>query len=58
MRCQEWYDAGNPSYEQQREHERKLLNAPLSAFKVVAGPPDLKVGSGCGLQVYSDAPWI
>jgi predicted nucleic acid-binding Zn ribbon protein len=41
MRCQDWYDAGNPSYEQQREHERKLLNVPLADLVVVAGPPGM-----------------
>jgi hypothetical protein len=36
-RCQEWYDAGNPSYEQQQERERKLTSAPLDSLVVVAG---------------------
>ena len=44
-RCQDWHDAANPSYEQQREHERKLLVAPLDSFVVVAGPPNIEVGS-------------
>src|SRR5262249_8566114 len=35
MRCQDWFDDGNPSYEQQREHERKLINAPLADLIVV-----------------------
>jgi len=41
MRCQDWFDDGNPSYEQQREHERKLINAPLADLIVVAGPPGM-----------------
>jgi hypothetical protein len=27
LRCQEWFDSGNPSFEQQQEFERKLLRA-------------------------------
>jgi hypothetical protein len=38
-RGQEWFDAGNPPYEQQCEHERKLLKYPLADLVVVAGPP-------------------
>jgi hypothetical protein len=45
MRCRDWYDDGNPSHEQQREHERKLLNAPFADLVVVAGPPNVKPGS-------------
>jgi len=41
MRCQDWFDDGNPSYEQQREHGRKLINAPLADLIVVAGPPGM-----------------
>ena len=37
--CQEWFDAGNPTYEQQCEHERKLIKYPLADLVVVAGPP-------------------
>ena len=37
MRCQAWFDDGNPSYEDQQEHERKLLNVPLTDLVVVAG---------------------
>ena len=44
-RCQDWHDAGNPTYEQQCEHERKLTGAALGNFRVVAGPPDLEVRS-------------
>ena len=44
-RCQDWYDDGNPTYEQQCEHERKLTGAALGDFVVVAGPPDLEAGS-------------
>ena len=44
MRCQDWYDDGNPTYEQQCEHERKLTGAALGSFVVVAGPPELEVG--------------
>jgi hypothetical protein len=57
LRCREWFDQGNPSYEQQQEYERKLLAAPLDSFRVVAaagavspGPPGVEVGS----QAY---PW-
>ena len=39
IRCQEWFDAGNPTYEQQCEHERKLIKYPLAGLVVVAGPP-------------------
>jgi hypothetical protein len=45
MRCQEWFNAGNPTYEQQCEHERKLMGAALGSFVVVAAPPELEVGS-------------
>jgi hypothetical protein len=38
-RCQDWFDDGNPSYEEQRERQRKLENAPLRGFTVIAGPP-------------------
>jgi hypothetical protein len=39
LRCQQWLDAGNPTYDQQREAERALINAPLESLTVVAGPP-------------------
>jgi hypothetical protein len=45
MRCQAWFDGYNPTYEQQCEHERKLTGAALGDFVVVAGPPELEVGS-------------
>jgi hypothetical protein len=45
MRCQAWYDDGNPTYERQCERESKLLGASLGSLVVVAGPPDLEVGS-------------
>jgi hypothetical protein len=45
LRCQDWYDAGNPSYEQQREHERKLLHTPIEDLTIIAGPPGVEVGS-------------
>jgi hypothetical protein len=45
MRCQDWFDDYNPTYEQQCEHERKLTGAALGAFVIVAGPPELEVGS-------------
>lgn len=38
-RCRSWFDAGNPSYEEQCEHQRALENAPLRGFVAVAGPP-------------------
>ena len=41
MRCQAWFDDGNPSYEQQQEQERELLNAPLDSLVVVAGPANM-----------------
>jgi hypothetical protein len=41
MRCRDWFDNGNPSYAQQREHERKLINAPLADRIVVTGPPGM-----------------
>ncbi len=40
-RCRDWFDAGNATYDQQREAERKLINAPLESLTVVAGPPDM-----------------
>ena len=49
MRCQDWFDDGNPSYEQQREHERKLINAPLADLIVVAGPPGM-----IGRKLYAE----
>jgi hypothetical protein len=39
MRCQQWFDDGNPSYEQQQEQERELSKASLDSFVVMAGPP-------------------
>ena len=39
MRRQDWFDDGNPTYEQQCEHERKLIKYPLADLMVVAGPP-------------------
>jgi hypothetical protein len=45
MRCQDWFDGGNPTYEQQCEHERKLVGAALGDFVVVAGPADSEVDS-------------
>jgi hypothetical protein len=39
MRCQEWFDGHNPTYEEQQEQERKLLNVPLADLVIVAGPP-------------------
>jgi hypothetical protein len=44
-RCQEWFDAGNPTYEAQCETERKLTGTAPGDFVVVAGPPELEVGS-------------
>jgi hypothetical protein len=44
-RCQAWFDEGKATYEQQCEYERKLMGAALGAFVVVAGPPELEVGS-------------
>jgi hypothetical protein len=52
LRCQAWYDDGNPSYEEQQEHERKLLRAPLESFVVVAGPPGLEVGADYYASVF------
>jgi hypothetical protein len=45
MRCQVWYDDGNPTYEQPCTSENKLTGAALGSFFVVAGPPGLEVGS-------------
>ena len=45
MRCQDWFDDGNPSYEEQCEHERDLIKAPLDTLIVVAGPPGLEPGT-------------
>ena len=39
MPCQEWFDAGNPTDEQQCEHDRKLIKYPLAGLVMVAGPP-------------------
>ena len=39
IRCKEWFDAGNSTYELQCEHERKLCRYPLAGLVVVAGPP-------------------
>ena len=32
LRCQQWFDDGNPSQEEQREHERQLLTARSTPF--------------------------
>jgi hypothetical protein len=45
LRCQDWHDEGNPGYEEQQEHGRQLLKAPLDSLFVVAGPPSVEVGS-------------
>jgi hypothetical protein len=45
LRCQAWFDDDNPSYEDQQEQERKLLNVPLADLVIVAGPPGT-VGRG------------
>ena len=45
LRCQQWFDDGNPSQEEQREHERQLLTAPLDAFHVLAGTKDMEAGA-------------
>jgi hypothetical protein len=45
MRCQAWFDEGKAAYEQQCDHERKLMGAALSDFVVVAGTPELEIGS-------------
>ena len=50
MRCQQWFDDGNPSFEEQQEHERELIKAPLDTLVVVAGPPELEVSS----KLYRD----
>ena len=49
MRCQAWFDDGNPNYEQQQELEHELLNAPLDSLVVVAGPADM-----VGRKPYAD----
>jgi hypothetical protein len=45
MRCQEWFDDGNPGHERQQEHDRKLLTKSVADFRVVAGPPGLEAGA-------------
>jgi hypothetical protein len=52
MRCQAWFDDGNPSYEQRQEAERQLLKVPLSSFKVVAGQSGLEVGTSYYATVF------
>lgn len=42
MRCQDWYDAGNPPIGSQIA---AINAAPLEAWKVVAGPPGVEIGS-------------
>src|SRR6516225_6822868 len=42
-RCREGYDAGFPAYDP--GYVRKLMDVPLAAWKVVAGPPGIEVGS-------------
>ena len=37
-RCQDYYDDGNPTYEQQQQRESDLEVAPLNSFKCIAGP--------------------
>jgi hypothetical protein len=39
-RCRELYDAGCPAYD-----ERRTTASPLSAWRVVAGPPEIEIGS-------------
>jgi hypothetical protein len=51
-RCQAWFDEGKATYEQQCEHERKLMGAALGGFVVVAGPPELEVGANYYASVF------
>lgn len=51
-RCRAWYDDGNPGFDQDWLQPRKLADAPLSDLKVIAGPPDLPVGSAYYDQVF------
>jgi hypothetical protein len=44
MRCQNWFDDYNPTYEAQCEHERELIRSPLETLLVVAGS-NLQPGS-------------
>jgi hypothetical protein len=52
MRCQDWYDAGNPAPSNPLNYA-----VPLRDYVVIAGPPSLKIGSssygGIGIEMRS-----
>jgi hypothetical protein len=53
-RCREWFDGGNPPYDP--NYVRRVTDAPLSAWRVVAGPPGIEIGSNpwAGIIAASD----
>src|SRR5262245_37086151 len=51
VRCRETYDAGMPAYEP--NYVRRITNRPLGAWRVVAGPPGVGIGS-CPWQQFLD----
>jgi len=50
-RCPETYDAGLPAYDS--NYVRRITNMPLNAWRVVAGPPGVEIGS-CPWQQFLD----
>jgi hypothetical protein len=49
IRCQDWYDAGNPAPSSQIDYA-----VPLRDYVVVAGPPRLQVGSSYYGGIFAD----
>jgi hypothetical protein len=48
MDCQDWYDAGNNSIPPNR------YSVPLRDYRVIAGPPDLEIGSSYYGGIFGD----
>jgi hypothetical protein len=49
MRCQEWFDAGNPPI-------RNTDNYDLTGWPVIAGPPEVKIGGDYYTEVFGRPP--
>jgi hypothetical protein len=52
-RCRQGFDDGFPAHEP--NYVRRITNIPLGDWRVVAGPPDVAVGS-CPWQVFLNQP--
>jgi hypothetical protein len=54
-RCQDWYDADNPTVLGAAEQKARYSDIPLECWKVVAGPPDLEAGSSYYAEFLAEA---